>query len=447
MMLAAWGEANSFATEALGHIRTVKAFVSEPLEVAQVRGRNRAALRLGVRDAFGFGATSALAATSTSARACSSCGARGARAARVADGSSAPRALSLRALSLRYGGLLVLEGRNGVSVGSLITFQLYWNMMNSAYQNLQGLITSFTRRPPRPRRSSLLDSLPDIGGGVAPGGGAGGGGADGGGADGGGAPIDWPDFRGGDAPEGAQGRVLLHDEARRTSCSTRSTSRSPAARRARSSGARAAARARSSTCSCASTTCKRRRAARRRARRARARRRRPARAHRASSRRTRSSSRARCARTSRTAPRRARTRDAAVERGRARGAGARLHRGGARARDSPRRAGARIAPLDAASPPRARARARLHRRDEGQVRDARRRARLAALGRPAPARRDRTRLPAQAEHRAARRGDEALDEDSQAAVQAALDGLIGAVAGARGGRAATVVLVAHRLRP
>ena len=39
----------------------------------------------------------------------------------------------------------------------------------------------------------------------------------------------------------------------------------------------------------------------------------------------------------------------------------------------------------------------------------------------------------------------ALDEDSQAAVQAALDGLIGAVAGARGGRAATVVLVAHRL--
>ena len=39
----------------------------------------------------------------------------------------------------------------------------------------------------------------------------------------------------------------------------------------------------------------------------------------------------------------------------------------------------------------------------------------------------------------------ALDEDSQAAVQAALDGLISAVAGARGGRAATVVLVAHRL--
>ena len=41
MMLAAWGEANSFATEALGHIRTVKAFVSEPLEIAKVNTGTR----------------------------------------------------------------------------------------------------------------------------------------------------------------------------------------------------------------------------------------------------------------------------------------------------------------------------------------------------------------------------------------------------------------------
>ena len=76
MMLAAWGEANSFATEALGHIRTVKAFVSEPLEVAKFEDANRAALRLGVRDAFG-GATSALTGYLDLGTACSSSGTRG----------------------------------------------------------------------------------------------------------------------------------------------------------------------------------------------------------------------------------------------------------------------------------------------------------------------------------------------------------------------------------
>ena len=47
-----------------------------------------------------------------------------------------------------YGGHLVLhteDNSSNLSVGMLVTFQLYWNMMNSAYQSLQGLITSFTR--------------------------------------------------------------------------------------------------------------------------------------------------------------------------------------------------------------------------------------------------------------------------------------------------------------
>ena len=117
MMLAAWGEANSFATEALGHIRTVKAFVSEPLEVAKFEDANRAALRLGVRDAFGFGATSALTGyldlgTGVLILWC----ARRARAA-AADGPARAR----RLLSGTAG--CSCSGRT-LSVGSLITFQL-----------------------------------------------------------------------------------------------------------------------------------------------------------------------------------------------------------------------------------------------------------------------------------------------------------------------------------
>ena len=48
-------------------------------------------------------------------------------------------------------------------VGKLVTFQLYWNMMNSAYQSLQGLITSFTRAAAGAEKVfSLWDSIPDI---------------------------------------------------------------------------------------------------------------------------------------------------------------------------------------------------------------------------------------------------------------------------------------------
>jgi ATP-binding cassette subfamily B protein len=59
-MLQALGEGNSVATEALGHMRTVKAFASEPLEKQRYDEASREALRLGVRDSLGFGLTSAL---------------------------------------------------------------------------------------------------------------------------------------------------------------------------------------------------------------------------------------------------------------------------------------------------------------------------------------------------------------------------------------------------
>ena len=115
-MLSAWGEGNSVATEAMGHIRTVKAFATEPLEEHLYNEANKEALRLGIKDSLGFGMTSAFTG--------------------YLD-------LGAGVLILWYGGTLVLRDDGTMTIGSLVTFQLYWNMMNSAYQNLQGLFTSF----------------------------------------------------------------------------------------------------------------------------------------------------------------------------------------------------------------------------------------------------------------------------------------------------------------
>jgi ATP-binding cassette subfamily B protein len=103
-MLSAWAEGNSVATEALGHLRTVKAFASEPLEKKLYREANAEALRLGIKDSIGFGLTSALTG--------------------YLD-------LGAGVLILWYGGKLVLDGDESgggqvMTIGKLVTFQLYW---------------------------------------------------------------------------------------------------------------------------------------------------------------------------------------------------------------------------------------------------------------------------------------------------------------------------------
>ncbi|KAJ8606746.1 hypothetical protein CTAYLR_009737 [Chrysophaeum taylorii] len=135
-VLAAWAEANAIATEALAHVRTVKAFAAEASETARYVEACAEGLRLGVKDALGYGATTALAG--------------------YLD-------LGTGVLILWYGGLLVLGGGDSLTVGQLIQFQLYWNLMNSAYQALQGLVTSFTRAAAAAEKVfGLVDALPDI---------------------------------------------------------------------------------------------------------------------------------------------------------------------------------------------------------------------------------------------------------------------------------------------
>lgn len=56
-LLAAWGTANSYATEALNHIRDVKAFATEETEIKQYQEANSIALRAGIKDSLANGVT------------------------------------------------------------------------------------------------------------------------------------------------------------------------------------------------------------------------------------------------------------------------------------------------------------------------------------------------------------------------------------------------------
>ena len=40
---------------------------------------------------------------------------------------------------------MAMDHRDGMSPGKLITYQLYWNMLNNSYKNLLDIVTSFTR--------------------------------------------------------------------------------------------------------------------------------------------------------------------------------------------------------------------------------------------------------------------------------------------------------------
>eukprot|EP00238_Polyblepharides_amylifera_P006005 CAMPEP_0196597224 /NCGR_PEP_ID=MMETSP1081-20130531/90310_1 /TAXON_ID=36882 /ORGANISM="Pyramimonas amylifera, Strain CCMP720" /LENGTH=775 /DNA_ID=CAMNT_0041922543 /DNA_START=73 /DNA_END=2400 /DNA_ORIENTATION=- len=134
------GQANTVAQEALGNIRTVRAFSTEALENDKYQIHTQAALAKGVRDALGAAGAFAL---------------------------NNNLDLGGGMLILWYGGWLVLHQDDiqhpGFTVGKLITFQLYFNIMQAAYKSLTNVVTSFTRAAGAATRVlSLMDSLPDI---------------------------------------------------------------------------------------------------------------------------------------------------------------------------------------------------------------------------------------------------------------------------------------------
>ena len=51
---------------------------------------------------------------------------------------------------------MAMDHRDGMSPGKLITYQLYWNMLNNSYKNLLDIVTSFTRSSSAAQVLSLL---------------------------------------------------------------------------------------------------------------------------------------------------------------------------------------------------------------------------------------------------------------------------------------------------
>ena len=75
------------------------------------------------------------------------------------------RSLDLGAgvLILWYGGAIAMQADGAITVGSLITYQMYYGMMNSSIQQLSNILNSFTRAAGAAERVlNLVDLKPDI---------------------------------------------------------------------------------------------------------------------------------------------------------------------------------------------------------------------------------------------------------------------------------------------
>lgn len=133
----AQGEANSIATEAIHNIRTVRGFSTEAFETSNYEASQNVAMHHGKRSAY-VGASVTMFSTYLN--------------------------LGTAVLILWYGGTLVCESKGkAMSIGSLITFQLYWNMMNSAFISLGNVFNDLIRSSSAAERVvSLIDARPEV---------------------------------------------------------------------------------------------------------------------------------------------------------------------------------------------------------------------------------------------------------------------------------------------
>eukprot|EP01105_Mastigella_eilhardi_P013870 TRINITY_DN3160_c0_g1_i4.p1 TRINITY_DN3160_c0_g1~~TRINITY_DN3160_c0_g1_i4.p1 ORF type:complete len:703 (-),score=174.85 TRINITY_DN3160_c0_g1_i4:879-2987(-) len=133
---AAHGDANSTATQAISNIRTVRAFSMEERELTKYLRATAEALAKRVKDSF----VSAGAVAITN----------------FVD-------LSIGILILWYGGGVAMNNSELLTVGNLLTFQLYWNLLNTAYNTLVSQMSRLTRAGGAAQRvMGLLENLPDI---------------------------------------------------------------------------------------------------------------------------------------------------------------------------------------------------------------------------------------------------------------------------------------------
>lgn len=130
-------DANAVSTEALRNIRTVRSFGADSLEVAAFRGHMDQALHGGMKDAYASAGVSAIT--------------------QYLD-------FAATILILWYGGFAVLgSGQHGLSIGHLITFNLYWNMLNTSITSLNGMLNTLVKAASAAQRVfEVIDLEPDI---------------------------------------------------------------------------------------------------------------------------------------------------------------------------------------------------------------------------------------------------------------------------------------------
>jgi ABC-type multidrug transport system fused ATPase/permease subunit len=134
---AAYGDGNAIATETISNIRTVRGFSTEQDETDRYDFSMKTALSHAVKNAYVAGSVSAFTTYMN---------------------------LGTAVLILWYGGILVCDsGGTTMTIGSLITFQLYWNMMNSAFISLGNVFNDLIRSASAAERVlSLIDARPDV---------------------------------------------------------------------------------------------------------------------------------------------------------------------------------------------------------------------------------------------------------------------------------------------
>jgi len=131
-----FADGNAIANEAVSNIRTIRAASSEDFEINRYRDTLKKAFGKGIKDAtIGAFAT-------------------------FLNGSLD---LGAGCLILWFGGSIAMQAHGTISVGDLIKYQLYYNMMNNSIQALSGILNNFTRAAGAAERVlSVIELQPDI---------------------------------------------------------------------------------------------------------------------------------------------------------------------------------------------------------------------------------------------------------------------------------------------
>eukprot|EP00397_Hematodinium_sp_SG-2012_P003107 GEMP01003115.1.p1 GENE.GEMP01003115.1~~GEMP01003115.1.p1 ORF type:complete len:929 (+),score=200.85 GEMP01003115.1:92-2878(+) len=132
----AYGECSKVSNEALSNIRTVRAFAAEEHERDNFSHGIDVTGRLQNKNAFVGASVNAFRSYMN---------------------------LSTSTLILWYGGSLVMMHMTGMTIGKLMTFQLYWNMINNSFLSLGNVFNELIRSSSAAERVlQMIDAVPEM---------------------------------------------------------------------------------------------------------------------------------------------------------------------------------------------------------------------------------------------------------------------------------------------